>query len=444
MLVRGRLLDKLDGEGASMDTERIRKARELLTPALVVHTDLLIRKAQGLYLEDDRGRRFMDFTAGLATTNTGHNHPKVVDAIRKQAERVLHGGFIFYHEPLLDLPEKLARITPPGMDRFFFGNSGAEAVEGAIKLARFVTGRQGILAFSPSFHGRTLGALSLTASTSRYRHGYLPLVPSVYHSPYPYCYRCAMGQRPDACALQCFGALEHLLKHIVSPKDLACMIFEPVLGEGGYVVPPAPFLRNLRELCDRTGALLILDEVQSGMGRTGRWLACEQFGVAPDILTLAKGIASGLPLSAVVSRAEIMDRWSPGAHGTTFGGNPLSCAASIATLEVIEEEGLLARAAGVGAYALERLARLKAKHPCIGDVRGLGLMIGVEFVRQGREPDPDRLRWLIRSCLEEGLVLLECGAEKNVLRLAPPLVTTQEEMERALDIIEAALARAPN
>ncbi len=423
-----------------MDADRLRNAREHLTPALVIHTDLLVRRAEGATVEDQSGRRYLDFTSGLATTNTGHNHPRVVEAVRRQAERLLHGGCMFYHEPLLALCEALARITPPGLDRFFFGNSGAEAVEGAIKLSRFHTGRQGVLAFAPSFHGRTLGALSLTASTARYRRGYGPLLPSVYHAAYPYCYRCPLGRTPENCGLACGEHLEWLFRHLVAPEELACVVVEPVLGEGGYAVPPDGFLRNLRELCDRWGILLVCDEVQSGMGRTGRWLSCEHFGVIPDVVTLAKGIASGLPLSAVVARREIMDRWPPGAHGTTFGGNPLSCAAAVATIGAIEEEGLLENARVLGRRALDRLAEIRRRHACVADVRGLGLMIGVELARLDKEPFADGVRRVQAQALERGLLLLECGVHKSVLRLAPPLVVREEELDAGLGILEEAIA----
>ncbi len=426
-----------------MEAERMQAAKRKLTPALVFHTDLLAVRARGARVEDASGRHYLDFTSGLATTATGHCHPRVVAAIREQAQALLHAGGIFYHEPLLALCEELARVTPEGLDRFFFSNSGAEAVEGALKLARFHTGRPSILAFTPSFHGRTLGALSLTSSTSRYRRGYGPLLPSVHHVPYPYCYRCAYSQRPETCASECLGRLDWLFAHLVPPEEVACAVIEPVLGEGGYVVPPHPFLGRLRELCDRHGILLVHDEVQCGMGRTGRWLAAEHFGVVPDILVLAKGIASGLPLSAVVSRADVMDGWPPGAHGTTFGGNPVSCAAAVATLGVIREEGLLDNAARVGTQALERLGRLKATCPRVGDVRGLGLMIGVEFVREGRRPDSEAARRVVAHCLERGLLLVECGRERNVIRLAPPLVVTGEEMDEGLDLLEGAVRALP-
>jgi 4-aminobutyrate aminotransferase len=417
------------------------RAKEVLSSALVIHTDIMVKRAFGVYVEDMEGRRYMDFTSGLATTCTGHNHPKVVEAIKKQAELLVHSGCIFYYEPLLALAEKLTRVTPPGLEMAFFSNAGAEAVEGAIKLARFHTGRQGIIAFTGAFHGRTFGAASLTTSNIKYRRKYHPFLPAVYHSPYPYCFRCFFGQRAGTCSMDCYEYLERLFKHLIPPEEVACIIMEPVLGEGGYVVPPAEFLKKIRAFCDRWGILLILDEVQSGMGRTGRWFASEHFRVVPDIMTVAKGIASGMPLSAVVSGKKIMGQWPPGAHGTTFGGNPVSCAAGIATLEVIEDEGLLANAAAAGDYALQQLLRMKERHACIGDVRGLGLMIGIEFVKDGLEPDSDGLRKIIGYCAQKGLILLECGVDKNIIRFAPPLLVTTDEVQRGLDILEEAIQK---
>ncbi len=418
----------------------VKRAKDVLTSALVFHTQIAAKKARGIYVEDDAGRIYMDFTSGLATTNIGHNHPMVVDAIRRQAEEFIHSGCIFYYEPLVMLAEKLQTITPPGLDMFFFSNSGAEAVEGAVKLARFHTGRQGVIAFTGAFHGRTFGAASLTTSNIKYRRKYHPFLPSIYHSPYPYCLRCFFGQRPGTCSMDCYEYLERLFKHLVPPEEVACMIVEPVLGEGGYVVPPREFLRKLRSLCDRWDILLVLDEVQTGMGRTGTWFASEHFGVRPDIMTVAKGIASGMPLSAVVAGKGIMAEWAPGAHGTTFGGNPVSCAAAIATIGVIEKERLLDNAQETGRYALQRLHVMKEKCDCIGDVRGLGLMIGIEFVSEGK-PDTERLKRILSYCLDKGLVMLECGVDRNIIRLAPPLVVSREEIDRGLDILEEAITR---
>ncbi len=415
------------------------RAKELLTTALVIHTDIVVKKASGVYVEDFDGRRYMDFTSGLATTNIGHNHPAVVEAIKRQAENFIHSGCIFYYESLVALAGRLGEVTPPGIDMFFFSNSGAEAVEGAIKLARFHTGRQGIVAFTGGFHGRTFGSVSLTTSNIKYRRRYHPLLPSVYQSPYPYCYRCFFGQKKDSCGMECFEYLERLFRHLIPPEETACIIIEPVLGEGGYVVPPADFLGKLRAFCSKWGILFIFDEVQAGMGRTGRWFASEHFRVVPDIMTLAKGIASGMPLSAVGSTKEIMTSWPPGAHGTTFGGNPVSCAAAVATIDTIEREGLLENARNTGVHALERLREMQNRCPGIGDVRGLGLMIGIEFVKNGDEPDTEGLRRVIDYCRKKDLILLECGTERNIIRLAPPLVVTKEEIGRAFSILEEAI-----
>ncbi|MCL5023059.1 MAG: aspartate aminotransferase family protein [Nitrospirae bacterium] len=424
-----------------MEDDLIKRAKDVLTPALRIHADILVKAARGIYVEDREGRRYMDFSAGLATVNTGHNHPLVVRAIKEQADALIHSGCIFYYETLAVLPVMLGKVTPEGIDMFFFSNSGAEAVEGALKLARFYSRRQGIVAFTGGFHGRTYGAMTLTTSSLRYRREYQPFVPSVYHSPYPYCYRCFFGQKPGTCGLDCFAYLERIFKHFVPPEEVACVIMEPVLGEGGYVVPPAQFLRNLRSLCDKWGILLVLDEVQSGMGRTAKWFASEHFEVVPDIMTAAKGIASGMPLSAVGAKREIMTQWPPGAHGTTFGGNPIACAAAIATLRVIEEEGLIENARLVGGHARERLKAMKERHPCIGDVRGLGLMIGIEFVKEDGEPFTRELKEILGYCLEKGLILIECGVDRNVIRLAPPLVVTGEEMDKGLDILEEAIGK---
>lgn len=411
-----------------------------LTPALVFHSGVVVRKAHGIYVEDLDGRTYMDFSSGLATLNVGHCPPKVVEAARAQMESMIHAGCIYRYgsEPLL--AKRLAGITPGGIEMFFFSNSGAEAVEGAVKLARHATGRQGVIAFTGGFHGRTLGALSLTTSSARYRTGYHPLLPSVYHSPYPYCHRCPVGQVEGSCSTECFGFLtDVVLKHHISPGEVACVVMEPVLGEGGYVVPPKEFVARLKGLCEREGILFVADEVQSGFGRTGRWFASEHFDLKPDIITIAKGIASGFPLSAVGAASSLMKKWPPGAHGTTFGGNPVSCSASVATIETIEEEGLLENASKVGSYALKRLDSIKETKSSIGDVRGLGLMIGVEFEDNAGQPDKAALERVMNRCIEAGLIIVECGADKNIARLMPPLTTTEDEMKRALDIFEEAL-----
>lgn len=422
-----------------MDGNLISRAKQLITPALVFHTNIVAKRAEGLYIESIDGKRHMDFSSGLATTNIGHCHPRVVDAAKRQLERLIHSGCIFYHDSEIDLAERLKEITPGDLGMFFFSNSGAEAVEGAIKLARFFTGRQGIISFTGGFHGRTMGALSLSTSTGRYRKGYHPLLPSIFRAPYPYCYRCFLGHKPETCSMDCLEYLKKMLRHEIDPAEVAAIIIEPVLGEGGYVIPPKEYLKGLRELCTRHGILLIADEVQTGFGRTGRWFASEHFGVVPDIMTVAKGIASGFPLSAVISTKDIMSKWPPGAHGTTFGGNPVSCAAAIATIDTIEEEKLLERATSVGGYALERLKGMQKTYPAIGDVRGLGLMIGIEFVKADGSPDGEICKRVCQRCEENGLIIIECGIDKNIIRLMPPLITSRDEMEKGLEIFQKAV-----
>ncbi|MBI5233427.1 MAG: aspartate aminotransferase family protein [Deltaproteobacteria bacterium] len=420
--------------------ETIKKSKGLLAPSLAIHTDIVAKKAHGLYVEAENGKTYMDFTSGLAVANIGHSHPAVVEAIKRQSEDLIHSGGIFYHAPLIRLAKKLKEITPSTIERFFFSNSGSEAVEGAIKLARIATGRQAMIAFTGSFHGRTIGALSLTSSAARYRKGYHPLVPSIFHAPYPYCYRCAFGRRRGTCSLECFDYLETtVLRHLITPEEVACIIIEPVLGEGGYVVPPKDYLKKLRRLCSRYGILFIADEVQTGFGRTGKWFAVEHSGIKPDIMVMAKAMANGLPISAVGAWSRLMEKWPPGAHGTTFGGNPVACSAALATMEIIEKQGLLKNAETLGGYALKRLFAMQKKYPCIGDVRGLGLMIAVEFVKKDKSPHPRLLKKIIKRCETTGLIIIECGVDKNVARLMPPLITTNEEMTRALDIFEKAV-----
>lgn len=422
------------------DNEVIKKAARHLTPALAFHTGIVAKKARGIYVESSGGKRYMDFASGLAVTNAGHSPPAVIKAAREQTGKFIHSGCIFYYESEALLAEKLASITPGSIDMFFFSNSGAEAVEGAIKLARYATGRQGIIGFTGGFHGRTLGALSLTTSSARYRRGYHPLLPSLYHAPYPYCARCPMGKKRETCATDCFAYLEKkILRHQILPEDTACAVIEPVLGEGGYVVPPIDYMQKLRALCRKEGILLVADEVQTGFGRTGRWFASEHFGIEPDIITLAKGIASGFPLSAVGASSAIMKKWPKGAHGTTFGGNPVSCAAALATIEIIERQGLLKNAENTGQYAMKRLKAMQAKYPFIWDVRGFGLMIGVEFAAPDGGPDAKRLKKVMKRCLDNGLIIIECGIDKNIARLMPPLTVKKREMKRALDIFEEAL-----
>lgn len=423
------------------DPDIVRRASRVFTTALHLYYPISIVRGNGVHVDADDGKRYLDFSSGLGVLNVGHNHPRVVAAAREQMERFIHTGGIYYNETTVLAAEKLLSVTPPGIDMLFFSNSGAEAVEGALKLARHVTGRQGIISFTHAFHGRTLGAVSVTTSSSAYRRGYHPLIPSVYQAPYPYCYRCRFGNRPETCGLTCLGYLEDILAHQIPAEEVAAVIIEPFLGEGGYFPAPASFLRSLRELCNRHGILLIFDEVQSGMARTGRWFAAGHSGVEPDIVTIAKGIASGFPLSAVAAGRSIMERWPSGAHGTTFGGNPVSCAACSATIDVILDEGLLEQAGMLGGEAIRRLQGFAGTHPLIGQVRGFGYMIGIEFVDREGAPDGAACARVLEHCLEHGLILIGCGLERNVIRFIPPLNTARDQLEQALGILEAGISR---
>jgi 4-aminobutyrate aminotransferase len=414
----------------------VRRAAEVFTPALHTYYPFTVAGAEGVHVHSVSGKTYMDFSSGLAVLNIGHNHPRVLEAVRRQLSCCIHTGGIYYSESTVAAAEHLVSITPEGLDMVFFSNSGAEAVEGALKLARYATGRQGIVSFTGAFHGRTLGAVSVTTSSAKYRKNYHPLLPSVYQVPYPNCFRCAFGCERENCSLRCLGFLAELLEHQISPEEVAAIIIEPVLGEGGYYPAPGNFMTGLRQLCSRHGILLIADEVQSGMGRTGKWFAVEQHSIVPDIMTVAKGIASGFPLSAVVSTSDIMRKWPPGAHGTTFGGNPVSCAAATATIEVIREEGLLEKSTAMGAEVIARLEDIYSRYPVIGNVRGYGFMIGIEFVDDRGEADGAACQKVLNHCLKEGLILIGCGRERNIIRFIPPLVATGEQVQGALDILE--------
>lgn len=412
-----------------------------LSPVWYRYTDIVAERGEGVYLYDQEGNQYLDFTSGIGVTNTGHCHPKVVAAIQEQAEKLLHGqANIAIHSAMLQLIEELRRILPPDLDGFFFSNSGAEAVEGAVKLARAATGRTNVIVFQGSFHGRTVGTMSLTTSKTIYRKGYQPLMPGVFVAPYPYSYR--YGWEDSQTVDWCMKELEFLLQTQTAPEETAALLVEPVLGEGGYVVPPAGFLQGLREVCDRHGILLIADEIQSGFGRTGRWLALEHIDVEADILIVAKGLASGLPLSGVISRMDLMERWAAGTHGGTYGGNALACAAAVATIRAIRDEQMLTNAEQRGGQLLAGLSHLREEQPGIGDVRGLGLMVGAEFTATDGMPDTAMAKKVVHHCLEERLLLLTCGPWDNTVRFIPPLNVGEEQMARALEIFGRALATA--
>lgn len=423
--------------------EIVERDHRIVSPSYTRPYPLVAARGEGAIIEDVDGNRFLDFNAGIAVVATGHCHPRIVEAIRRQAERLIHmSGTDFYYENLVQLAEKLAALAPGGgARRVSFGNSGAEAIEAALKLARYHTGRQRFIAFLGGFHGRTMGALSLTASKAVQREGFGPLLAGVHHVPYAYCYRCAYGKQPETCAVECVKFIEDdVLRTAAPPGEVAAIVVEPVQGEGGYVVPPRKFFEELQDLARRHGILLVVDEVQSGMGRTGKMWASEHFDLDPDILAVAKGIASGLPLGATVARAEMM-HWKPGAHASTFGGNPLAVEAALATIELLEQE-LVDNAARIGQHLLSRLRDWPAKFSHVGEVRGLGLMIGVEIVRdqQTRERAPELRDRIVQLAFERGLLVLGAGA--NSIRLSPPLVITRDQADFAVDTLEECLRAA--
>lgn len=421
----------------------IARDHQTVSPSYTRGYPLVASRGEGAIVEDVDGNRFLDFNAGIAVVATGHCHPRVVEAIREQAGRLIHmSGTDFYYESLVDLAEKLAALSPGAAERrVSFCNSGAEAVEGAMKLARYATGRDKFIAFLGAFHGRTMGALSLTARKAVQRRGFGPLVPGVVHTPYPNCYRCPFGQTAANCAVECAKFIEDtLLKTIAPAEEVAAIVIEPVQGEGGYIVPPQKFFDELARITEKYGILLICDEVQSGVGRTGKMWASEHFNAVPDILSVAKGIASGLPLGATVARADLM-RWTPGAHASTFGGNPVACAAALVTIELLEQE-LIDNAARMGAHLMARLREWPARFPIVGDVRGLGLMLGIELVRDqsSKTKAPELRDRVVALAFERGLLVL--GAGDNTLRLSPPLIISRDQCDFALDTLEECLTLA--
>lgn len=418
----------------------IERDRLVVSPSYTRAYPFVMARGQGVAVEDVDGNVFLDCAAGIAVNSTGHSHPDVVSAIVDQAQRFLHmSGTDFYYEPQVRLGEEMNAIAPwTGPKKSFFSNSGTEAIEAAIKLARYSTKRHAIIAFIGSFHGRTLGSLSLTSSKAIQRKGFGPMLGGVYHAPYPNPYRRAAGLSEDACGEAAVSYIEdQILTNLVAPEDVAAVVVETIQGEGGYVVPPPGFHQRLRQLTQKHGMLLVMDEVQSGMGRTGKMFAIEHFGVEPDMVAIAKGIASGLPLGVTTARADVM-AWPPGSHASTFGGNPVACVAALATIKLIKES-LMANAAAVGAHLKAGLAALQEKHTLIGDVRGMGLMIGIELVRdrQTKERATSERDRLVEECFKRGLLVL--GAGRNALRLCPPLVISKSEADTAIRIIEESL-----
>jgi len=436
-----------------MKKNLVERAKNVLSPALTHATELEIVRGEGMYLYDADGNEYLDFVSGIAATAVGHCHPKVIEAANSQMKSLIHAcAGVVYYEANVALAEKLKKITPEGLDVTFFTQSGSESIETAIKLAKYTTKKKSLIAYQGSFHGRTLGALSVTFSSPKYRNGYEPLVPGVFLAPYAYCYRCEKAKEkfkptpkgklfpePQGCALECIKDTETVINNIPN-GDIAAIIVEPIQGEGGYIVPPKEFIEGIRKLCDELGIYLIFDEVQSGFGRTGKMFAAENFNVSPDIMAMAKAIASGLPLGATIAKAEIMNKWTPGAHGSTMSGNPVTCSAASATIDVIEKEKLLDNAKKMGQYLRGELEELSEKYDIIGDVRGIGLMIGVEFVvPDTKAPNGEAVKKIREYCLKEKLILIGCGSDGHVIRLVPALTVTKEQIDKALSTIKGAL-----
>jgi 4-aminobutyrate aminotransferase len=416
-----------------------------LTPVLGRYFERTWSHGEGHRLYDTDGRAYLDFANGIAVTALGHRHPRVTAAIHGQVDRLLGPiNAIGFTAPITELASALAATFPDPLDSVMFLNSGSEAIDGALKLARRVTGRTGIVAFRGGFHGRTYGATSVTTSNINYRTGYEPLLPSVYFAPYPVAFPEFAGDE-EAASTASQATLRSLLENVIAPSQVAAILIEPVLGEGGYNPAPSSFLRALRTLCDEHGILLIADEVQSGYGRTGAMWAFEHSGIVPDVVCVAKAIANGLPLSAIVSSRALQERWGRSAHGSTFGGNPVACAAGLAVLETIRDEGLLANATARGADLVAGLGAIAAEDDRIGDIRGIGLMIGVEFTRDRatREPDGALPDQLMAACADAGLLVLTCGRQHEVMRWIPPLDVTAAEIAEAVEIFGETLASIP-
>jgi 4-aminobutyrate aminotransferase len=410
---------------------------ELVSPAYHRYSDLVVETAEGAHLHTVDGRDVLDFGCGIGVTSLGHRHPAVVAAVHAQVDRLWHTSVTAFHPQMIDAAGALVAITPPSLDQVFLTNSGAEAVEGAMKLARRATGRSDIIAFVGGFHGRTYGALSLTASKAAYRRGMGPLLPGIHHIRYPYCFRYCSHPEGGPCDLV-ERELELLFATTTAPDSVAAIIVEPVQGEGGYIVPPASFMPMLRRVCDEHGILLVADEVQSGFGRTGRMFAVDHWGVEPDIMTLAKALGNGMPIAAIVARHNVMRAWHEGEHGTTYGGNAVACAAAIAVIETLLRDHIPERAARLGRHVMERARGWQAEMPALADVRGLGLMVGLEFLQGGR-PAPGLVDRIASNALARNLLVLSCGVDGNVIRLIPPLTIPEAELDAGLDIVEAAI-----
>ena len=428
------------GEGFALSNissrEVLERTRASLAATVFRYSDVAVERGEGCYLYDYEGRRYLDFAAGICVNNVGHRHPEVVAAAKQQIERFTHVSSTGIYLENVVYAEKLKELAPPRMrdGKVLWINSGSEAVETGLKMARMVTGRPMIIAFMGGFHGRPMGALAATASAASYRNHITSLLVGVQHAFYPYCYRCPLGHKNrDNCDLACLSIVRRILTHTLPPQDLAGILVEPVAGEGGYLVPPREFLQGLRDICDETGALLIFDEIQTGIGRTGKFFGWEHFGVEPDILCLAKALGGGLPLGAVISRKDLFDRWPTGSQGTTFGGNPVSCVTGLKTVEIILRDNLMENATKIGEHIRNRFREAQKVLPAIGDVRGLGMMIGVEIINPDGKPAAELIKELVHECGERGVIVTKCGA--SVIRICPPLTLSMEQADAGVDVI---------
>jgi 4-aminobutyrate aminotransferase len=418
-------------------TDLVSRHNDVIAPVIAFDTDIHAVKAEGIWITDVDGNRWADFACGISVTNLGHNHPAVVAAAHTQIDKLIHSGSIVRYDAIVESAERLRKITPSGIEKFAFANSGAEAVEASVKLAKYTTARQGVVIFRGGFHGRTMGSVSYTTSNAKYRDGYHPVLGSVFVTPFPHPYRWRMTE--DQAVDHSLTELRLLFKHVVSPHNIACFLVEPVQGEGGYYPIPARFLAELRSLADEHGIKLIFDEIQTGFGRTAEWFASDHFESKPDVMAMGKGIANGLPLSAYGASREMIDAWPQGSHGTTFGGNPVATAASVAVMDTMES--MLPHARDLSKHAFERFDELSERHETIGDVRGLGLMIGIELVTdpEGREPDATAFKHVEKHLHDRELIVISCGPDHNVIRFIPPLITTSEELDWSIDLIDEAL-----
>jgi len=412
----------------------------VVAPVISFDNGVEMVEARGAWLTDASGKRYLDFGTGISVTNCGHNHPQIVAAAHNQIDRVWHGGGTFRSDSYVSAAEQLVSVAPEPIDMFFFMNSGAEAVEAGVKLARHTTGRQGVVVFRGGFHGRTMGSVSYTTSSVKYRTGYHPLLPSVFVTPFPHPFRDGLSE--EEATSRALHELAEMLRHVVAPADIACFLIEPVQGEGGYYPAPPAFLRELRDLADRHGILIIADEVQTGFGRTGKWWGVDHYDVQPDILTIGKAIANGLPLSAVGSSKDLFGKWPPGVHGTTFGGNAVACAAAIEVVNVVNE--VLPSVPALSEQAFAGLRAAQANHPTVGDVRGLGLMIGIELVDGDGRPDSTALEFVRSHLLDTGLIFHPCGPDHNIIRFIPPLVISPEDLDHGIALIDDAVGAWEN